>query len=125
MSIGTRKRPLTLAEIAHNPEPPTANFGDVAKKPPVEFATRPEPVLVVVNGDWLEVYGSKGIHLHVVQKPYMGTSSSVEAELMAESYVDAKLPFRYRQLYVPGFLRWQGPIERITPQQRLATHASH
>lgn len=62
-----------------------------------------ERVLIVVHGDgWIEVFAERHVDVRIQIAPHM---SIPEGERLAEEYIEAALPARFRDLYFPGFLR--------------------
>jgi hypothetical protein len=67
-----------------------------------------ESVLIVVEQSspfkpaWIEVYGERSLSVHIAHK--LRTSTN-ETSILAEEYLERKLPKRYRRLYMPGNLR--------------------
>lgn len=58
--------------------------------------------LIVAHADRFEVFGTRGLSVHVVEAP---TVSSVEGELLVEHLVDVRIPEAFRQLHWPNCRR--------------------
>lgn len=71
-----------------------------------------EKVLVVVEPDYLEVYGQKFLDVHIATRPFM---NSTEGRLLAERWVELNLPRRHRHLFWPDLLRASDVIQKIRP----------
>lgn len=84
------------------------------RTPPV---ARPpiEPVLLLAYADgWLELFAERHIQAKIVMVPSTGT---IGGELLAEQYLDATLPHRYRDLHWPGKLRAADRIRTVRPSE--------
>ena len=76
-----------------------------------------ESVLVLCYSDgWIEVYAKRTVAVHIAVKLHATTPVSEQA---AEDYLDTTLPKRFAPLYIPGNIRAQGPVQRITAEQEL------
>lgn len=65
-------------------------------------------VLVKAHSDgWIEVYGPWNIYAKIIALP-----SSLQREAEQEQYVEASLPYNYKELYCPGNLI---VTEQLTP----------
>ncbi len=89
------------------------------KSKPRPRITKRTKVLVVLSSDgFVEVFGGREVDCHVAQRLAV---DSIEAERMAEEFLDGTLPKRFRELFLPGMLRATGLVERITPEKALDT----
>lgn len=74
-------------------------------------------VLVVLSSDGcVEYYGEEGVSVKVVVKPHAET---VDGEILAERYLETKLPWSWRELYVPGNLKARDVARRVEPMDLL------
>jgi hypothetical protein len=72
-----------------------------------------EAVLILVHGDgWIEAFAERHVDCRIVMVPFVGTP---EGEILAEKYVEQNIPWRYRDLYVPGNRRRACRARRILP----------
>lgn len=69
-------------------------------------ARKPQPprrdVLVVIDGDYMEVYGEPGVRVHVAQIPQTG---AIASEALAEVCMTLALPPNFRRLYRADYMR--------------------
>lgn len=72
------------------------------------------PVLLVLSGDGVEVYGPPEVSVHVARRLAV---DGTEAERLADEVLDLDLPGPYRQLYWPKNLRAVARCETLTPEQ--------
>ena len=76
-----------------------------------------EPVLMVGHADgWVEVFAERHVDAHIAMMPFAATP---EAQVMAEEYLESKLPRRYRELYWPGMKRAAELVQIVTPDDIL------
>ncbi|WP_442485599.1 hypothetical protein [Aeoliella sp. SH292] len=77
----------------------------------------PQPVLLLAHADgWLEVFAERHIQAKIVMVPSTG---SLTGELLAEQYLDATLPHRYRDLHWPGKLRAADRLRTVRPSDLM------
>jgi hypothetical protein len=72
------------------------------------------PVLITIHADgFVEVFGDRNkVTAHTVVVPKMQSSAG---ESLAEEYIEAVLPRRYRDIYFPGNLLGRDMVTTITP----------
>ena len=77
----------------------------------------PTPVLVVLNPDgFVEVYGDN-ISVHIAQR--LDVAPAPYNERVADELLDAKLPWRFKQIYFPSKRRACGQCRRVTVEDEL------
>ena len=79
-------------------------------------AKHPRPprstVLIISHGDGhLEIFGD-GIDVHLARVPYIGTPAG---ERLAEDWIEATIPRRFRPIYFPGLRRATGTTVPLLP----------
>lgn len=76
--------------------------------------SRPEPVLIVSQGDGtFDVHGSN-INVHIVTAPYVGEPDPTP---LVEDYVEANLSQYWRKLYYPGYVKATGCTKPLLPSK--------
>lgn len=74
-----------------------------------------ESVLIVVRGDgYIEVFAHRHVDVHIVQTP---VTHSQMGERLADLDLDETLPFKYRQIFFPYFLRAAELIRPISADE--------
>ncbi|MEQ8211043.1 MAG: hypothetical protein RH917_14545 [Lacipirellulaceae bacterium] len=72
-----------------------------------------QPVLVVTDGDgYLEIFAEKNLDVRIERLP---VAHAHAAEVIAEDYLEATLPRRYRELYWPGKRRATAVVRPLRP----------
>lgn len=69
----------------------------------LDVNVRKIPVLVVVDSDFVEVYGPRNVSAKIVRRVY--AMDSPELERLAEEYLMLCIPRSHRDVYLPGFQR--------------------
>ena len=79
---------------------------------------KPEVLIVVAPGGILEVYTSRWMRVKIVRK-LTGLPNTIEAELLAEEFMEQHLPAWAKELYYPGHLQKSTTIQLLTPSKEL------
>ena len=75
--------------------------------------TQREAVLVLAHPDgWLETFAEKHVDVRIVMVPQVTTQAG---EILAEEYVEASLPKRYRDVYWPANRRAADMLRVVRP----------
>ena len=87
-----------------------------------DATTRPprQAVLIVADGDYIEVFGSKSIDVHFARMPQ---ASNRGGEQLADVVMEAALPLRYRDLYDRSLLRANGIAKPLSAEVALYARA--
>ena len=74
--------------------------------------------MVLSSDGFVEVFGGREVDCHVAQRLAV---DSIEAERMAEEFLDGTLPKRFRELFLPGMLRRPGLSSGLRRKRRIDT----
>lgn len=73
------------------------------------------PVLVAIHPDgFVEVFGQKNVDAVIVNVPAVG---SKQGEILAEEFVEMNIPYRHREIFVPGLVRAAKVGRVVTPAE--------
>lgn len=76
-----------------------------------------QAVLIVADGDYIEVFAAKNVDVHVAKMPQAETR---RGERIADVVMEMALPLRYRELYDRSLLRGNAIVRPLSAEVALA-----